>query len=494
MMADRVQELMQRVDDDPLVALVRKNQPDGEWNLFLVGGTIRDLFIGRPLVDRDFVVEGDACEFARSLAASIGASYVPLEEQWDMVRLVIAQKGKGGQTHCMHLDFSGLRGTTVQEDLLHRDFTINAMAVHLPKDVCLPPGPLLDPTEGLNDLEKGIIRAVRHENLVADPLRLLRAFRFSCSLGFTIHQDTKKAVALHAQKIRTSAGERIRDELMKLLESPFSCSSMSEMDSIGVLGEVFPELPELKGVDQGTHHSHDAWNHSLATLHSLDSLAGRGYADLCPWDLAIRNDLGKHPQTLPLLKLAALFHDLGKPSTRSIGDDHQVHFYGHEQRGAQYVLQIAKRLRLSRTQQNALYTWVRFHTWPLQLHLAASRNRLGQRAKVRFFRKMGAHAIGTLILAIADEAAKSMPNTSGGHASPLIAFVKSLFGLYYAKDAAGIRTPPLITGHDLIRHFGLTPGPQIGGLLEAVHEARVEGKVCTRQDALAFVTTLLNQG
>jgi len=203
--------------------------------------------------------------------------------------------------------------------------------------------------------------------------------------------------------------------------------------------------------------------------------------------------MGRRPQTLPLLKMAALVHDIGKPMTRSLGNDGRVHFYGHEHTGARITLQIAKRFRLSRMDQSALWTLVRYHMWPLHMSIAESRARLNERAKVRFFRRLGANAIGVLLVALADDMAKAGNDPLYGPTSPFIAYVRSLLGLYYSRDAAGIWSPPLLTGHDLMQHFGLKPGPQVGLIIEAIHEARVHGKVHSREEALELVSGILNR-
>jgi poly(A) polymerase len=195
-----------------------------------------------------------------------------------------------------------------------------------------------------------------------------------------------------------------------------------------------------------------------------------------------------------LLKMAALFHDLGKPLAAAPGRSTEVHFYGHESQGSKVVSGIAGRLRMSRKDEDCLTALVRHHVWPLHLYRMASVHRLSQRAKVRFFRRLGPLAPGCLILALADSAAKGSSCGATEKSGSFQDFAKTLLHFDRTRDAAGLRTPPLVSGHDLIRAFGLDPGPRIGRLLERVHEARVEGRVKTREEALEFLREFLKRG
>jgi poly(A) polymerase len=492
MKTDQLSACVSRILEDPFVRLVRQNLAGIPGRLFLVGGAIRDALLGLPLADVDFAVQGDTHTLTRRLSELLGASYVPLERQWEMVRLVLKDRGKGGAATLRSLDFSALRGGSIQEDLLQRDFTVNAMAVSLAGGQGEDrPGEFYDPTSGAADLEKRILRMVHPANLASDPVRVLRAYRLSSTLGLRISAETERALSEHAPKIWGSAGERIRDEVFKLFSSPSSAAALGDMERGGLLSALFPELGGLRGLAQGRFHSEDALGHTIAAYKAFEALAQRGYRDLCPWDRALRNEMEKRPRLVPLLKLALLLHDIGKPSTCSLGEDGQPHFYGHERRGATLSLQTAKKLRLSRLDQSALWTLVRHHMWPFHLWKAAASGRLSDRARVRLLRRLGTSAPPLLLLSLCDNAAKSGEDPLAEQRGPFRDFVVSLLDLYYRMDAAGVRHRPLVTGRDLIEQFGLSPGPSIGRLLEAVHEARVAGKVQSRAEALEFVRSLV---
>lgn len=491
MKTDLASECVSRILQDPCVRLLEQNLAGVQDRVFLVGGAIRDALLGLPLADLDFAVQGDTHAVTKRLSELLGASYVPLDRQWEMVRLVLKERAKGGAVTLRSLDFSALRGHSIQEDLLQRDFTVNAMAISFAGGQGEPPGEFYDPTSGAEDLEKRILRMVHPANLASDPVRVLRAFRLSSTLGLRISAETERALSEQAPKIWRSPGERIRDEMLKLLSSPSSAAALSDMERTGLLSALFPELEGLRGLAQGHPHREDALSHTIAAYKAFEALARRGYRDLCPWDRALRGEMEKRPRLVPLLKLALLLHDIGKPSTRSQGEDGQPHFYGHERRGAMLSLQTAKKLRLSRLDQSALWTLVRHHMWPFHLWKAAASGRLGDRARVRLLRRLGTNAPALLLLALSDNAAKSGEDPSAEQTGPFRDFVVSLLDLYYRMDAAGIRHRPLVTGRDLIEQLGLRPGPSIGRLLEAVHEARVAGKVQTRAEALEFVRSLV---
>ncbi len=479
--------------EDPFVRLVQQHVAGVPVRIFVVGGTIRDVLLRRPLIDHDFVVQGDTQGTAKMLAERLGASYVPLEKQWDMSRVVLQHKERSGKTTVHYLDFSALRGATIHEDLLQRDFTINAMALDLAQEAGSRSASLIDPTGGYRDIEHGIIKMVHPKNVQSDPVRILRAFRFSSTLGFTISSETERTLSEFAGSLWTSAGERIQEELIKLMSSPSSFSAISHMDRCGILAVLFPELLPLRGLYQGPKHHEDAWCHTLSSYNAFEELAKRDYLDLCPWDRAIRKEMQKKAHVVPLIKLGLLFHDVGKATTHAIGNDGHPHFYGHDREGAKMTLDLAKRLRLSRMDQHMLWNLVKYHMWPLHLYKAASMGRMSDRAVIRFFRRLGSQAPAVLLLSLADATAKSGQDPSKEHIGPFERFIVSLLDVYYRKDAAGIRLRPLLNGRDIIEHLGLPEGPMIGRLLEAVHEARVSGKVQNRTEALEFVRSLIHK-
>ncbi len=453
---------------------------DASWpTLHLVGGALRDAWLDRPLEDFDFVVEGDAVGTAKRLAQHLQARALLLHEDWDVVRLVYRPPEHPGSL--FHLDFAPVRGGGILEDLRLRDFTFNAMALRLHP---LIPERMewVDPAGGLEDLEARRVRAVRPEAFDHDPLRLLRAFRMASTLGCRIDPGTLQAIRARAEGILRSAPERIRDELFKILSSGSAVEGLRAIEEVGLLTRIIPELAGLKGMKQGGHHHLDGWDHTLETCRLVEIGFTRD-----------PEETGLEASDRPTLLMAALLHDVGKPATRSLDEAGRVHFYGHAATGRKIASRVMGRLRTSRRDRERVETWVRHHMAPLHLAKAATRGIQGEKAAIRLLRRLGTAAPGLFLLAEADFCASKGPRRTPEDERAFHAEMEILRDLYFRRDAAGLRSSPLLSGKDLIESFDISPGPIVGRLLRLVEEARVEGRVSDRQEALRYARALLRE-
>ncbi|MEJ2673563.1 MAG: hypothetical protein P8168_15515 [Deltaproteobacteria bacterium] len=271
--------------------------------VFLVGGSVREMALGREVQDLDLAVSAQTLELARELAAALGGTYVLLDDSEGTARVVWQ-----GEI----LDLAEFRAPTLEGDLQARDFTLNALAVPLNAILGQVPRKLIDPLGGLEDLARGRLRVVAPENFHHDPLRLLRAYRFAATHGFQITPETTAAIRRWSPEFSRVAGERVHQELFALLQAPRALPELAAMDAVGLLGHVFPELEAMKGVEQNGYHHLDVYGHSLATVASLEEVLGAPEAYF--GDIAA--EIARYAKTRPkavLLKLAALFHDVGKP-------------------------------------------------------------------------------------------------------------------------------------------------------------------------------------
>ncbi|MBI2265944.1 MAG: CCA tRNA nucleotidyltransferase [Armatimonadetes bacterium] len=443
--------------------------------LFLVGGPIRDAFLGRAPVDWDFAVTRDAVSFARKVADTLQGAFVLFDETWKTARVVYSEEDEK-----ITLDFAEMRGKSPEEDLGFRDFRINAMALDLTT------GSLLDPFDGARDVEEKTVSMVSPQNLVEDPLRLLRAFRFSAELGFRISVETEEVIREKAALITTVSAERIREELFKILSTPHSAETILSLHSTGLLFAIFPELSPTVGVSQNEYHHLDVWGHTLLASRELDVVLdsidrwfpeqAQGFRDF----LAIRSHL-------PILKLATLFHDIGKPHTRTRDDLGATHFYGHETSGEAISREIAERLRLSNEEKHFLTLLVRHHLEPGFLLRAKKRGELTRRTLRRFFRQHQEKGMALLLLAIADKRATLGAATEKDDWKQMVALSGEMLTLYKEEIKEEEKIPPLITGKDLITELQLTPGPKFRKILDAVRQEQLEGNLRDRDEALAYV-------
>lgn len=445
--------------------------------VYLVGGCVRDLLINRPPADYDLAVSGAPEAYAGLLAAKFGGRPIAIGPDRHRLFRVVA----GGRI----FDLSPLVGSSITEDLENRDFTINAMAFDLAGQN------LVDPLDGLNDLRARVIKMASPHAFVNDPLRQLRAFRLAAQFRCRIAAATLAAVKAMTGTIQTCAGERIRTEFFKLLGFNGSTQFIAQMADCGLLYEIFPELAKLTRCHQNEHHSFDVWTHTLAACRQLENYLDPDAPDdrLPSIQRAVAHV--QHHKQVALLKMALLLHDVGKPATRSVDAGGKIHFYGHGRRGTALATDICNRLKCSRAESDYIGTVVRQHNRPLFLYLLQSQNRLSDRAVTRFFIHCADLAPAILLHAIADYAGKrSVP---GEDLKTYVRFIESLLAHYFETHTKRQAEPGLLTGRDLIAHFGLAPSPLFKKLLEKVETARLAGEISDKQQARDLVRSLLDQ-
>lgn len=455
-------------------------------NAWLVGGVLRDALLGRPTSDVDIAVQGDAKGLAVRFAQINGSSVFPLDEERGTYRVVfVSPKGK------IDFDFSRVQGNGILTDLQKRDFTINAIALPLADWGSAPwRTRLIDPTGGLADLKKRFIKRVSTAAFREDPVRLIRAFRFSAELGFLLSKETVNDVRRLRGRLIKSAPERVREELLRLLAAPRAAPTLTQMDRVGLLGVLFPELEPMRRTGKAYYGAGGVLTHSIAAVGSLEKLLEEELPHQFPSfhrELAkhLHESVGGHPR-LAHLKLVELFHDIGKPATAK-REGGKLHFYGHDAVGARLVAKIATRLRLSSNESRSLSRQVGAHMRPGNL---GHQPRLTDRAIYRFFRDLEGDAVGLLIVALGDHFTYLSPHVRRSRKDPVFQTIRKLLAHYFLKP--DVVTPPkIIDGYFLMKALKLKPGPEVGSLLAAIREAQAAGEVKTKKEALALAKSLL---
>jgi poly(A) polymerase len=469
---------------------------------YIVGGFIRDWLLGRQTNDIDIAVDGDALNIAEEMAKSLGGKFVLLDEVNNIARIVVIEEEQQ-----WHLDFSSFL-ESVESDLARRDFTINAMAVELKQFVSYEPRAkqsqlkLIDPFSGKEDLRNRTVRAVSEQIFEADTARLLRAVRLAAELGFTIEMKTEGLIRRYSQSSTKVPGERVREELLRLLVLPRAAHYLRYLDDLGLLLALVPELAESKGVEQPTVHFWDVFDHSLQTVATVEFLIREndweyGNEDMwtsVPWSDSIAQHLSqevsKGSTRKALLKLGGLFHDIAKPKTKSVNDTGRAHFYGHTKQGADMAAAILGRLRFSNKEISLVKSLVYHHLRPVQM--SSSRELPTQRAIYRYFRDTDDAGIDILFLALADYLASRGPLANMEEWKGLCQLMNYIL-TEHENQQAKVLPVKLVNGHDLINIFGLPPGPLIGELLALVREAQAGGELINREEALTLVRRELNK-
>jgi len=452
-----------------------KRWPDA-W---LVGGAVRDLLLGRACADLDLAVSGSGEAFAQKLRRQLGeGSLVRLGDSGeDAIRLV----WRG-----LDVDIASLRGgaVNIEEDLRLRDYTIGAMALPLLPLLQDQTIAIIDPLGGKEDIENRVLRACPNA-FAADPLRMLRGYRFAGQLTMTMTAATKEAIGEAAATITEVAAERIRHELDVLLDQPRGGEQLPLMWDDGLLPYILPELAAGDGVGQPDFHHLDVLRHNLQALLELEKLLTEQIAPLPEAVTA----LAEHPRRRRLLKYAALLHDVGKPRARGMKNGRAT-FYGHDAAGGETFLGIAARLRWSTQDARQVAALIAMHMRPFHLCNSRRVGKLTDRALLRLCRDAGDMLPELFLLAMADSLASHGRLKPPAMEREVAELYRLTMTMYEQRFRPALAAPRLVSGKDLIEVFGLTPGPLFARLLREVEDARFERRVSNREEALALIAQM----
>ncbi|MEI8011953.1 MAG: HD domain-containing protein [Candidatus Omnitrophota bacterium] len=466
--------------DQPEIQSLYKIIQKTKVRVFLVGGYLRDAQVGRSGRDLDFAVSSGAVALARRFAKAVKGAFVLLDADHGCGR-VVRKRPDGVWTY----DFSDLRAPTIRGDLLRRDFTINTFAADISAvEGALHQTPLrvMSHPRAKADMAAKMIRMAFAGAFKDDPLRILRAYSLSAQLGFKIEPLTRARIKSECPLIKNVSPERVREELFKVLQSPRAGGVIKDMDRDGVLFMVMPQVRVMYKVVQGGYHHLDVWKHSLETLVQLEKLLIELAAEP---DVKVYLDeeiAGGHTRGA-ILKLACLWHDIGKPDTMKKEPGGRTSFHGHEHVGRRIVHIMARQLLFSTKERHALEDMVTLHLRPGYL---ANFKQPSDKAVFRYFRDAGDEAAAILLLCMADQRATRGPLTTEEDLQHMQDICLPLMRLYFQKkkEKPFVR---LVGGDDLIRDLGLKPGPNFAVLLEKVEEAQHLGKITTKEQALELV-------
>lgn len=421
------------------------------FEAYAVGGSVRDLLLDKSTHGWDFTTNATPEDILKLFPESyydnqfgtVGIKIYGLDKTKpkDIYEMTTYRSEKGYTDH-RHPD-KIIWGKTLEEDLSRRDFTINAIATN---------GKLLvDPYKGQADIKQKLIKAVGDPNMrfAEDALRMMRAIRFAAELGFFIDEQTVNGIHMNVGLLKQISAERIRDEFIKILSSPNPGDGILLLKNTGLLAVIFPELHnafETQQKSPGRHHIYDVGTHSVMAL--------------------------KHcPSKDPVVRLATLLHDIGKPKTYRRDESGLITFYNHEVAGTKMAKNIAERLRLSKKDTERLLTLIRWHQFSVD-------ERQTDSALRRFIRRVGKENLKDILdLRIADRLGGGARETSWR----LELFKKRLEDVqkqpFTVADLA-------INGFDVMKEYNAKPGPMVGKALNQLFAEVETGKLANTKAAL----------
>lgn len=477
----RLDQVAARLADTELVrrvtAAIAAGSPDLE--VWVVGGAVRDAALEIEVEDLDLAVDGDPAPVAKAVTKALGGFSFELSAEYPTWR---AADREGS----WQVDVAAFRGPGVEDDLTRRDFTLGAIAVRLGT------WEGLDPLGGLADLEQGRIRAAGPTAFSDDPLRLMRAARLAAQFGWQITPDTLSLGRASAGRSGEPAGERTLSELCRLVASRNPVAGLAAMEGLGLFDALLPEVGGMRGVVQGPNHHLDVYGHTVEVLEGvlrieseLDRFVGENapaVAELLERPLAdgVTRSTG--------LRLAALFHDCAKPSTRTEHDG-IISFRGHDRDGADSVLALFSRLKSSRRLAGYVADLTRNH---LILGFMVPEQPLSRRQVYGYLTQTAPYSVDVTLLTVADRlAARGTSSIAGqemvaGH----LELARDMVAEAVAFERGGV-PKPLIRGDVLARELGIEAGPELGRLVDELAAARFAGEVGSAGEAVEHARRFL---
>lgn len=449
-------------DYSALFGAIRKVVP-ASMKIYLVGGAVRDILLGRKIRDFDFTVEGLVRPIGKNIANELGGAYYVLDDEREMVRVIIEDEQIGK----FDVDIAQLTGETIEDDLQERDFTINAMAIAVSSEK-----KLVDPLNGLSDMVNKMLRMCAPDSLQNDPLRSLRAIRMCLEFGLTMDENLLEAMYDARSRLYVSSMERYRDELFKIIRLHKNAEAVSMCQKFGLMDHLFPEWDTDNPIDS-------EWIANTDHFSLLLTVDQKNTEPLSDFDYYVSSRLGNYKETLKAFfdKPLALYHNrrmlnLFAAIAGSLGET------------AEIMDQWCNRLAFSSSETNFVMNSVQSFE---HLHAVNSPENYGDVDIYRYFRQYKEGGIGGLILYLADGYRyQNIPNAYRTWCDKVV-FVQNMVSAYFTRFMEVISPRPLMSGHDIQELLAISAGPVIGQIKNALIEAQIRGSVKNLSEAESFV-------
>ncbi|MFQ6615962.1 MAG: CCA tRNA nucleotidyltransferase [Fidelibacterota bacterium] len=420
--------------------------------VYVVGGYVRDLFMGRPLTDIDLMVVGDGISFARGLARKMGLKKVVPFEAFGTAQIPLDGRhvevaSARSETYDPDSRKPAVVMATLDEDLARRDFTINSMAVSLTGE---NEGELFDPHGGMKDLEARVIRTPLDPDTTFsdDPLRMMRGVRFAAQLAFRILPEVMGSMKRQASRIGIVSAERITAEVYRILMTPRPSVGFNLLKKTGLLDIVFPEIGAMAGLEQPTE-----WHHKDIFAHTLQ----------------VVDNIAQFTDS-PDLRLAALVHDIGKPVTRRLDREKGWTFHGHDAVGSRMLEKVARRMKLSNKTKEYLQKLTFLHLRPIALAMEGVTD-----SAIRRLMVAAVDDVDDLMMLCRADITSRNPGIVRRYMGNFDRVEKMMQDVKQRDKLRAFQSP--VRGDQIMKECGIPPGPLVGEIKKRIEDAILDGDI-----------------
>ena len=417
--------------------------------VFLVGGYLRNFYINNEIsLDRDLACCCDSYNLALEIANKLDATFVELDNVNKIYRVVLKDKEN-------FFDIAQIFDNDIEKDIKRRDFTINSIFYDLNKKE------LIDPLNGVGDIKNKIIKVFDFKNLLDDPLRFLRIYRFLAQTGFEIDEKLAEFSKENFKLIKNVAPERINYEIIKIFEGKYVTKALLKMLENGVLELVFPFVYDVKKIPANSHHHLDLIHHLIETVNKIET-------------------------NNPILKISAFYHDIGKPSTWTIEPNGRHRFIGHDIKGAEIAKGELEKLKFSTKQIQYISKMIKYHIYPASLINCAD----NKKAFARFIRKLGSDTLDVIKLARADRLSALGKEITQEIIERNLVHLENLENYYREVESIALCPKAFLDGKEVMEILNLKPSKKVGEILEELKELQLSGEINSKEEAIEYLKRL----
>ena len=461
--------ILNKINKDKILNKVIKNIPN-DVDIYLVGGYLRDALINKESFDRDIIVNNiSSYDFANIIGNIFKVKPILLDKENQIYRLVLQNKKD-------FFDITKINGKSLSFDLQSRDLTINSLAINL-KTL-----EIIDECNSINDFNNKILKTFNFDNMISDPLRMLRVFRFASNLGFKIDSELLNFINKNAHLIHNVSKERIIYEILKFFEGKYSNIAFFKLQYNQILKELFPFVDELRKVPPNLHHHLCLFHHSIETSNQIQEFYNISDDNVkAHFDKVFANNISR----LAHIKFAGFLHDIGKPKTWVIEEETKRHrFIKHDEVGSEIVVPYLTSLKFPKKTIKYIKKMIKHHIYPSSLMSGID---VSQKAINRFYRKMDEDTLDIIILAKADRKSALGIEITKEIVDNNIKNLTKLEEGWFNFCQINKEIPKLLNGLEIMEILKLDSPKKLSSIINVLHNAQYDGIVKTKKDAINFL-------